>query len=477
MSQEIYQTPLATRYSSKEMTHLYSDQYKHTLWRKLWVALAKSEQILGLPITNAQIEELEAQTSNIDFQAAAKHEKATRHDVMAHILTYADQCPKARPIIHLGSTSCFITDNADLIQMREGLTLIQCQLVEVVRCLSAFALKHKDLPCLAFTHFQAAQPTTVGKRACLWIQDFLLDLTDLEFRMNHLQFLGVKGATGTQASFLTLFDGDRNKILQLEQLVAKEMGFSHIFPISGQTYTRKQDVQILNVLMGIAVSSHKIATDLRLLAHLKEIEESFQEDQVGSSAMPYKRNPIKSERICSLARYVISLCENPVYTASVQWLERSLDDSANRRLCIPEAFLATDAILRLLLSVIPSLDVYPNVIASHLKEELPFLITEEILMEGVKKGGDRQQMHERLRVHSQAAAKRIKEEGKSNDLCERIIADPHFKLTAQEIEALLMSNRFIGAAPEQVADFLTFQVGPMLEKYGNIKVDPVHIEV
>jgi adenylosuccinate lyase len=476
MTHDVYQSPLSTRYASHEMAHIFSDQYKYALWRKLWTSLAKAQQKLGLPITDEQIDQLQSHIEQIDFDAVAKHEKNTRHDVMAHLLAYADQCPKAKPILHLGATSCFLTDNAEIFQMREGLKLLKHKLLSVMHYLSRFAEKYKDLPCLSYTHFQPAQPTTIGKRACLWLQDFLFDLNDLEFRMDHLYFLGVKGATGTQASFATLFEGDAQKISHLEKMIAEEMGFSEIIPISGQTYSRKQDLQITNVITGLAVSSHKMATDLRLLAHLKEIEEPFQDSQIGSSAMPYKRNPILSERICSLARYAISLNDNTAYTASLQWLERTLDDSANKRLTIPESFLTADAILQLLVYVVPRLTVYPFRIAAHLREELPFLMTEDILMVGVKNGGDRQTLHDQLRLHSQAAAKVIKEEGASNDLLDRILKDPLFNISSSEMQLITNSDRFIGRAPEQVAHFLKHEVAPRIEKYSNFKIDHVDIE-
>lgn len=476
MSDQTYQNPLGTRYASSEMSAIFSNQHKYTLWRKLWIELAKAEKSLGLNITDAQIQELQDNAASIDFKAVAQHEHATRHDVMAHLLAYADQCPQAKPIIHLGATSCFLTDNTDLIQAQQGLNLIQAKLIGVIRHLRDFAIQYKALPCLSFTHFQPAQPTTVGKRACLWLQDFLTDFNEVSHRLNHLSFLGLKGATGTQASFMNLFDRDQNKVLKLEQLIAKQMGFKHIYPISGQTYSRKQDVLILNSIVGVAVSAHKMATDLRLLAHLREVEETFEETQVGSSAMPYKRNPIRSERICSLARYAISLSENPNYTAATQWLERSLDDSANRRLCLPECFLSIDAILQLLLALLPNLVVNPQIIQKHLHEELPFLLTEDILMSSVKRGGDRQLLHERIRVHSHAALKKIKE-GSSNDLFDRILRDPLFNIQNDEIQTLLNSHALIGRSKEQVDEFIRLDVSPVLEKYGNIKLEPVNIKI
>lgn len=464
MMHETYKSPLSIRYASPEMLRLFSEQYKISTWRRLWVALAQAQRELGLPITQEQIDELESYAENINFGAAAEHEKHLQHDVMAHIHAYGDQCPKARSIIHLGATSCYVTDNADLIQMREALQLLSNKLAQVLRQLADFALKYRDLPCLGFTHLQPAQPTTVGKRACLWAQDLLLDLQELEVRKNNLRFLGVKGTTGTQASFLALFNHDHDKVQALDRLVADKMGFQNLLLISGQTYTRKQDAFVLNALAGIAISAHKFATDLRLLAHMKEIEEPFHEKQVGSSAMPHKRNPILSERICSLARFVISLSENPAYTASTQWLERTLDDSANRRLCLSESFLGCDAILNLLLQVTKGLVVYPKMMERHITEELPFLATENILMACVKKGGDRQDLHERMRKHSQDAANKMKNEGASNDLLERLASDSAFQITRSEIENILKVSDFIGLAPEQVDKFLEKELIPALKK-------------
>ncbi len=462
-----YETPLATRYASAEISFLFSPQFKYTTWRRLWIALAKAQKGLGLPITDAQIQALESQSEKIDFKKAAAFEKIYRHDVMAHIHAYAEACPEAKPIIHLGATSSFVTDNTDLIQMREGLNLLQGKLVLVIRQLAAFAKKHASLACLSYTHFQPAQPTTVGKRACMWLQDLLIDLIDLDARLEDLRFLGVKGATGTQASFLALFQNDHDKVKQLEQRVAQEMGFTHLFIISGQTYTRKQDIRLFAVLSGLAASAHKCATDLRLLAHLKELEEPFSATQVGSSAMPYKRNPIRCERICSLARFLISLNENPLYTAATQWLERSLDDSANRRLSIPEAFLCADALLNLLASLTSDLAVHPKQIEKHLLEELPFLATENILMEAVKKGKDRQHVHERLRQHSLAA----KEKG---DLLEQISQDPSIGLSQGELETLMNSALGVGRAPSQVEEFLQQEVYPLLERYKHLNPSIPH---
>jgi adenylosuccinate lyase len=465
MAHETYQSPLSTRYASGEMQAIFSDQFKYSTWRRLWIALAQAEMELGLPITKDQVAALTKYAENINFEAATEHEKSLQHDVMAHIHAYGDQCPQARPIIHLGATSCYVTDNTDIIQMRKALQILTAKLVQVLQQLAHFASEYRELPCLGFTHFQAAQPTTVGKRACLWAQDFLLDLHELEWRRENLRFLGVKGTTGTQASFLTLFNNDRNKVQELDRLVANKMGFPNLFNISGQTYTRKQDAFIFNTLAGIAISAHKFATDLRLLAGLKEIEEPFRDQQVGSSAMPYKRNPILSERICSLSRFVIALAENPAYTASTQWLERTLDDSANRRLSISEAFLSCDAILNLMIQVTKGLVVYPKMIERHIQNELPFLATENILMACVKKGGDRQDLHEKIRQHSQNAAHGIKVEGHSNDLLERIAKDPAFKISETEINSILNVSDFIGRAPQQVDEFLEKEVVPALKKY------------
>lgn len=462
MAHDKYESPLTSRYASPSMTKLFSAQFKHATWRRLWVALAEAQMKLGLPIDKGQIEELSAHLEDIDFTSAAEYEKKLQHDVMAHIHAYGDQCSKARSIIHLGATSCYVTDNTEIIQMRAGMLIIIPKLIKIIEQLGDFAQQYKHLACLGFTHFQPAQPTTVGKRACLWAQDFLIDLQEMKYRLDNLRFLGVKGTTGTQASFFSLFENDHSKVKALDEIVASKMGFKNPFIISGQTYTRKQDMLVLNALAGIAVSAHKFGTDLRLLANLKEIEEPFKEHQVGSSAMPYKRNPMLSERICSLSRFVISLSENPAYTAATQWLERTLDDSANRRLCIAEAFLGIDAILNLLEHVTKNLVVYPKIIARRLSEELPFMATENILMACVKKGGDRQFLHEKIRIHSQEAAKQIKHEGKPNDLLESIRNDKAFQLTQEELESILNIANFIGRAPQQVDEFLESEVGPAL---------------
>lgn len=463
-----YQSPLSDRYASKEMSYLFSPHFKYLTWRKLWVALAKSQKTLGLPITDKQIAELKSAETKIDLSTAEEYEKKFRHDVMAHIHAFGDLCPDAKGIIHLGATSCFVTDNADLIQMREGLTILRNKTLQVIRQLHDFSQKHASLSCLSFTHFQSAQPTTLGKRACMWLQDLLMDLHDFERHLEEMRFLGVKGATGTQASFLSLFENDHSKVKKLDELVAEEMGFSKLFPISGQTYTRKQDIRVMAALSSFAASSHKFATDLRLLAHLKEVEEPFAEKQIGSSAMPYKRNPMRSERICGLARFLISLNENALYTESTQWLERTLDDSANRRLYLPEAFLTADAILNLLCNVTAGLIVHPKIIEKHLADELPFLATEHILMEAVKQGKDRQAVHERLRIHSLETSRKIKEEGLASDLLERMATDPAIGLTVAQIHEQMKIKHFIGRAIEQTHEFLSEQVNPILKKHKDI---------
>ncbi len=468
MDSKHYQSPLSNRYASEEMSYLFSPYFKILAWRKLWIALAKSQKALGLPITDKQITSLEAAAENIDLKKAEDYEKTFRHDVMAHIHAFGDLAPEARGIIHLGATSCFVTDNADVIQMREGIKILRKKTVQVIRQLSQFAEKYAHLSCLSYTHFQAAQPTTVGKRACLWLQDLLIDLSEMEHVLAHLRFLGVKGATGTQASFLTLFDGDGDKVKKLDERVADEMGFSRLFYISGQTYSRKQDIRVISMLTSFAASAHKFATDLRLLAHLKEIEEPFSKTQVGSSAMPYKRNPMRSERVCGLARFLLSLGENPLYTEATQWFERTLDDSANRRLYLPEAFLTADAILNLLCNITEGIIVHPKMVEKHLSEEIPFLATEHILMEAVKKGRDRQVVHERLRQHSLEASRRIKEEGLTSDLLQEIAKDKEIGLTHAEIRELAHTKHFIGRSVEQTQEFLRDEVAPVLAQHQNI---------
>lgn len=465
MSHDHYENPLTGRYASREMSALWSEQRKFSTWRRLWVALAEAERELGLPITDEQIAELAREVDNIDFAAARAYEKKLRHDVMAHVHAYGDVCPTARPIIHLGATSCYVTDNTDLILIREGLEMTARRLAAVIDALGRFAAEHRSLPCLGFTHLQPAQPTTVGKRACLWAYDLALDLAEIEHRLATLRARSVKGTTGTQASFLALFDGDHAKVRRLEQLVAHKLGFAESFAVTGQTYTRKVDAQVVDCLSGIAQSAHKLATDLRLLASRKEVEEPFEADQIGSSAMAYKRNPMRSERVCALARFVISLQSSAANTAAVQWMERTLDDSANRRLVIPQAFLAADAILILLQNITAGLVVYPQVIAKNLREELPFMATENLLMAAVQAGGDRQTLHETIRRHSQDAARAVKQEGRDNDLLARLAADPAFR--AVDVLGTLDPSQFVGRAPEQVDEFLAEVVEPIRQRYAS----------
>lgn len=462
---DTYESPLCSRYASREMQYIFSPDKKFTTWHRLWIALARAEMNLGLPVNQNQIDEMEAHRDEIDYEYAAEMEKKLRHDVMAHVHAYGKQCPKAMPIIHLGATSCYVGDNTDIIIMREGLELIRARLVNIISRLSSFAAEYKDVPTLGFTHFQPAQLTTVGKRATLWINDLLIDLDELDYRIGTLKLLGSKGTTGTQASFLELFDGDHDKCKELERLIAVEMGFDDCVPVSGQTYSRKTDAGVLATLSGIAQSAGKFATDMRLLSHLKELEEPFESNQIGSSAMPYKRNPMRCERICSLARYVMADAQNPAMTAYNQWFERTLDDSANKRISIPEAFLAVDSILNIYLNVASGIKVYEKVIEKHLNDELPFMATENIMMDAVKKGGDRQELHERIRIHSVAAGASVKEQGLPNDLIKRIAADPIFGLTEEEIEKNLDARSYVGCAPEQVTDFLNENVNPVLERY------------
>ncbi len=467
MSHEIYDNPLITRYASREMAELWSPQRRHSTWRRLWIALADCERELGLKITKAQIAELKKYVDDVNFDAADRYERELRHDVMAHVHAYGDQCPKARPIIHLGATSCYVTDNADLILMREGLQMLRSRLVEVIDGLAKFAVKYRDLPCLGFTHLQPAQPTTVGKRATLWCYDLVLDLEEIEHRIDSLRFRGVKGTTGTQATFLSLFNGDHAKVEELDRMVTARMGFTQPYAVTGQTYSRKVDSHVLQTLSGIAQSAHKAGSDLRILQSRKEIEEPFEEKQIGSSAMAYKRNPMRSERMCSLARFALSLQSSADQTMATQWLERTLDDSANRRLTIPQAFLTLDAVLIIYRNITRGLVVYPKVIEKHLNEELPFMATEEILMAGVQSGGDRQDLHERVRVHSQAAGRQVKEQGLTNDLLERLKADPAF--AAVDLSKALDARRFTGRAAEQVDSFVREVVGPIRKKYGSSK--------
>jgi adenylosuccinate lyase len=450
------------------MSYLFSPDKKFRTWRKLWIALAQTERELGLNITQEQIDEMIAHQDDINYEVAEAREKVVRHDVMSHVYAFGQQCPKAEPIIHLGATSCYVGDNTDIIVMTEALRLVRDKLVGTVRILAGFALKYKDLPTLAFTHFQPAQPTTVGKRATLWIQDLLIDLEDVEYLLSQAKLLGSKGTTGTQASFLELFDGNQEKVKQLDQLIAEKMGFQSCFAVSGQTYTRKLDSRILAVLSGIAQSAAKFSNDIRLLQHLKEVEEPFEKNQIGSSAMAYKRNPMRSERIASLARYVIVDSLNPCITEAAQWFERTLDDSANRRISVPEAFLAVDGILNLYENISDGLVVYPKVILQHLNRELPFMATENILMDAVKRGADRQQLHERIRVHSMAASRVVKEEGGENDLLDRIASDPAFGITREELGRTVSPEKFIGRAPCQTEDFIRETVQPVLDRYGQI---------
>ncbi len=457
-----YESPFNSRYASDQMQAIFSPDMKFRTWRQLWIALAEAEQSLGLPITNEQIAELKAHQDDINYDVAAREEALVRHDVMAHVHAYGEQCPLAKGIIHLGATSCYVGDNTDLIIMAEALRLIRAKLVAVIDRLAEFADQYKSLPTLGFTHFQPAQLVTVGKRATLWLADLLSDLEDLDYVAGSLRLLGSKGTTGTQASFMSLFDDDQEKVKQVDELIAAKMGFSGVYPVSGQTYSRKIDARVVNVLSGIAQTAHKFSNDIRLLQHLKEIEEPFEKSQIGSSAMAYKRNPMRSERMAALARYVIVNAGNPALTAADQWFERTLDDSANKRIAIPEAFLATDAILMLFLNVSNGLVVYPAVISRHLRDELPFMATENILMEAVKRGGDRQDLHEKIRQHSMAAGARVKVDGEANDLLDRIAADPAFGLAKNDLDALLDANLYIGRSPEQVTEFIRDWVVPVL---------------
>jgi len=466
---EKYQSPLTERYASKEMCHIFSDQYKFSTWRKLWIALAEAEKELGLKaVTNEQIDEMRRFQDTINFDVAREYERKFKHDVMSHIHAYGDQCQKAKPIIHLGATSAYVQDNADLIQMKEGLHIILTKLVNIVSVLSNQAIKYKDLATLSFTHFQPAQPTTLGKRICLWMQDFVLDIEELEIRIKSLRFLGVKGTTGTQASFMALFNNDAGKVIRLDELVTKKMGFDSYYPVTGQTYSRKIDSQVMFSLAGIAQSSSKFSNDIRLLQHLKEVEEPFEEEQIGSSAMAYKRNPMRCERIASLARYVLCNSLNPVFTAASQWFERTLDDSANKRISIPEAFLAIDGILNIVLNVVPGLNVYPAVINRHLADELPFLITENILMEAVNAGGDRQELHEKIRRHAMEASRVLKEEGNKNDLLERIERDPSFSMIKSRLKEISDPIGLVGRAPQQVEEFISQVTEPLLKRYNHL---------
>ena len=465
MSTDRYTSPLSERYASKEMQYIFSQDMKFRTWRRLWIALAETEKELGLNITQEQIDELKAHKDDINYDVAKERERQVRHDVMSHVYAYGVQCPKAKGIIHLGATSCYVGDNTDIIVMSEALKLVQKKLVNVIAELSKFADKYKEQPTLAFTHFQPAQPTTVGKRATLWTQEFLMDLEDLEYVMSTLKLLGSKGTTGTQASFLELFEGDQETIDKIDPMIAEKMGFKNCYPVSGQTYSRKVDTRVLNILAGIAASAHKMSNDIRLLQHLKEVEEPFEKSQIGSSAMAYKRNPMRSERIASLSRYVMVDALNPAITSATQWFERTLDDSANKRLSIPEGFLAIDGILDLCLNVVDGLVVYPKVIEKHMMVELPFMATENIMMDAVKAGGDRQELHERIRELSMEAGRTVKVEGKDNDLLERIAADPAFNLTIEELQKSMDPSRYVGRAKEQTTAFITKTVQPVLDAH------------
>ena len=468
MSTDRYQSPLSERYASKEMQYIFSPDKKFRTWRRLWIALAETEKELGLNITQEQIDELKAHQDDINYDVAKAREKEVRHDVMSHVYAYGQQCPKAKGIIHLGATSCYVGDNTDIIVMTEALKLVRKKLVNVISELSGFADKYKDLPTLAFTHFQPAQPTTVGKRATLWMQEFCLDLEDLEHVISTMKLLGSKGTTGTQASFLELFDGDQETIDRIDPMIAEKMGFAECYPVSGQTYSRKVDTRVLNVLAGIAASAHKMSNDIRLLQHLKEVEEPFEKSQIGSSAMAYKRNPMRSERIASLSRYVMVDALNPAITSATQWFERTLDDSANKRLSIPEGFLAVDGILDLCLNVVDGLVVYPKVIEKRLMAELPFMATENIMMDAVKAGGDRQELHERIRELSMEAGKNVKVNGGDNNLLELIAADPAFNLSLEDLKKTMDPSRYVGRSREQVDAFLSKVVAPILEKYKDL---------
>ncbi len=479
MSNMSYESPFCTRYASKEMQYLFSADKKFTTWRRLWVALARAEMKLGLPVTQEQVEELEAHINDIDYELAKEEERVVRHDVMAHVHTYAAACPKAAPIIHLGATSCYVGDNTDVIIMRDALQVIKRKLVKVIAQLAKFADTYKSLPCLGYTHLQPAQLTTIGKRATLWCNELLMDLEDLDFRIDSLKLLGSKGTTGTQASFMELFEGDTDKIKAMEQMIAEEMGFDAVVPVSGQTYSRKMDYQVCSVLAGIAQSASKFSYDIRLMQSFKEMEEPFEKSQIGSSAMAYKRNPMRDERITALARYVMVDVLNPAFTAGTQWFERTLDDSANRRISVAEAFLGVDAILNIMLNVTDpenGLVVYDKIITRRVMAELPFMATENIMMDAVKKGGNRQELHEKIRQYSMQAGARVKREGLDNNLCELIIADPMFMITKEEMDAIMKPENFIGRSPQQVDEFIENCVKPILEKNG-VSDDKAEISV
>ena len=458
-----YESPFCTRYASKEMQYIFSADKKFTTWRRLWTALARAEMKLGLPVTQEQVDELEAHISDIDYETAAEREKLVRHDVMAHVYTYGLACPKAKGIIHLGATSCYVGDNTDVIIMRDALKIVKRKLVNVVANLSKFAMEYKAMPCLAYTHLQPAQLTTVGKRATLWINELLMDLDEIDYRISTMKLLGSKGTTGTQASFMELFEGDTDKVKELEKLIAEEMGFDAVVPVSGQTYSRKADAQIVATLSGIAQSAMKFANDMRILQNFKEMEEPFEKNQIGSSAMPYKRNPMRCERITALARYVMIDSLNPAFTAGTQWFERTLDDSANKRISVAEGFLAVDAILNIMLNVTADIVVYPKVIRQRVMRELPFMASENIMMDAVKKGGDRQALHEKLRTYAMEAGKQVKEKGLENDLIERVLNDPDFKINVDEMETILRPESFTGRSERQVEEFIAGCVQPVLD--------------
>lgn len=463
MSYDSYESPFCTRYASKEMQYVFSADKKFSTWRRLWTALARAEMKLGLPVTREQVEELEKNIGNIDYEAAAEREKLVRHDVMAHVYAYGLVCPKAKGIIHLGATSCYVGDNTDIIIMRDALNIVRRKLINVLAQLSDFAMEYKSMPCLAYTHLQPAQLTTVGKRATLWMNELLMDLDEIEYRLDNLALLGSKGTTGTQASFMELFEGDTDKVKELEKLIAEEMGFDKVVPVSGQTYSRKIDAQITATLGGIAQSAMKFANDMRILQNFKEMEEPFEKNQIGSSAMPYKRNPMRCERITALARYVMIDTLNPAFTSGTQWFERTLDDSANKRISVAEAFLAVDAILNILINVTSGIVVYPKVIRARVMKELPFMASENIMMDAVKKGGDRQALHEKIRTYAMEAGKQVKELGLDNDLIERILADPDFKITREEIDSILTPENFTGRSAQQTEEFVNGLIKPVLD--------------
>ena len=477
MNTDRYVSPLSERYASKEMQYIFSPDMKFRTWRKLWIALAETERELGLNITQEQIDEMKAHADDINYDVAKERERQVRHDVMSHVYAFGVQCPKAKGIIHLGATSCYVGDNTDIIVMTEALKLVRKKLVNVIAELSKFAAQYKDQPTLAFTHFQPAQPTTVGKRATLWTQEFLMDLEDLEYVLSTMKLLGSKGTTGTQASFLELFDGDQETIDKIDPMIAEKMGFKACYPVSGQTYSRKVDTRVLNILAGIAASAHKMSNDIRLLQHLKEVEEPFEKSQIGSSAMAYKRNPMRSERIASLSRYVMIDALNPAITSATQWFERTLDDSANKRLSVPEGFLAIDGILDLCLNVVDGLVVYPKVIEKRLMSELPFMATENIMMDAVKAGGDRQELHERIRELSMEAGRNVKAEGKDNNLLELIAADPAFNLTLEDLQKAMDPSRYTGRAKEQTEAFITNVLQPVLDEHKDLLGVKVEINV